>query len=96
MEIQRLPVLRDNYVFVLVDRAAAAAAVVDPAVANKPISPLMFFIKRMRLGKTDWEADKKILEVLKDNEVKVTTDSDKLGMHKQVARLFSTDMAKKD
>ena len=40
MEIQRLPVLRDNYVFVLVDRAAAAAAVVDPAVAKPVIAAL--------------------------------------------------------
>lgn len=40
MEIQRLPVLRDNYVFVLVDRAAAAAAVVDPAVAEPVIAAL--------------------------------------------------------
>jgi hydroxyacylglutathione hydrolase len=33
LEIVRLPVLRDNYVFVLVDRAGQRAAVVDPAVA---------------------------------------------------------------
>jgi hypothetical protein len=36
----------------------------------------------MRLGKVDWEADRKILEVLKDNEIKATSDADKLSMHK--------------
>ena len=40
MEIQRLPVLRDNYVFVLVDRACGQAAVVDPAVAEPVIAAL--------------------------------------------------------
>ena len=40
MEIQRLPVLRDNYVFLLVDRPSAAAAVVDPAVAEPVIAAL--------------------------------------------------------
>ncbi|NBQ37164.1 MAG: hydroxyacylglutathione hydrolase, partial [Synechococcus sp.] len=40
VEIQRLPVLRDNYVFVLVDPDAAAAAVVDPAVAEPVIAAL--------------------------------------------------------
>ncbi|MFW6731073.1 MAG: hydroxyacylglutathione hydrolase [Synechococcus sp.] len=33
LEIVRLPVLRDNYVFVLADRDGGQAAVVDPAVA---------------------------------------------------------------
>jgi hydroxyacylglutathione hydrolase len=33
LEIIRLPVLRDNYVFVLADRVGRRAAVVDPAVA---------------------------------------------------------------
>ena len=40
MEIQRLPVLRDNYVFVLVDRACGQAAVVDPAVAEPVMAAL--------------------------------------------------------
>lgn len=49
----------------------------------------------MRLGKINWEADFKILDKLKDNEVKVTTEEDKLGMHKQLARMFATDMIQK-
>ncbi|MEL0340315.1 MAG: hydroxyacylglutathione hydrolase, partial [Synechococcus sp.] len=40
VEIQRLPVLRDNYVFVLVDRACGQAAVVDPAVAEPVMAAL--------------------------------------------------------
>ena len=40
MEILRLPVLRDNYVFALVNRAEATAAVVDPAVAAPVIALL--------------------------------------------------------
>ena len=36
MHIHRIPVLSDNYIFVLHDRATNAAAVVDPAVA-KPV-----------------------------------------------------------
>jgi len=38
LEIVRLPVLRDNYVFLLVDRAGQRAAVVDPAVAAPVIA----------------------------------------------------------
>ena len=34
MEIKRIPVLSDNYVFVLADREQKIAAVVDPAVAQ--------------------------------------------------------------
>jgi hypothetical protein len=49
----------------------------------------------MRLGKVDWEADRKILAVLKDNEIKATSDADKLSMHKQVARMYATDIQKK-
>jgi len=40
VEIQRLPVLRDNYVFVLVDRRCGQAAVVDPAVAEPVMAAL--------------------------------------------------------
>lgn len=67
------------------------ALVMDQDVSNKPTSPLCYFIKRMRLGNFNWKADKKILDVLIDNEVKVTSDSDKLGMHKQLSRMFATD-----
>ena len=38
LEIVRLPVLRDNYVFLLVDRGGRRAAVVDPAVAAPVIA----------------------------------------------------------
>lgn len=41
LEIVRLPVLRDNYVFLLVDRAGQRAAVVDPAVAAPVIAWLV-------------------------------------------------------
>ncbi|NJK99080.1 MAG: hydroxyacylglutathione hydrolase [Spirulinaceae cyanobacterium RM2_2_10] len=34
MDIERLPVLTDNYIFLLIDREAKIAAVVDPAVAT--------------------------------------------------------------
>lgn len=37
MEIQRLPALSDNYIFVLFDRAQKIAAVVDPATARPVI-----------------------------------------------------------
>jgi len=40
VEILRLPVLRDNYVFALVNRAEGTAAVVDPAVAAPVIALL--------------------------------------------------------
>ncbi len=40
MEIARLPVLSDNYVFVLYDRTAGLAAAVDPAVAE-PVLELL-------------------------------------------------------
>ena len=39
MEIVRLPVLRDNYVFLLIEPAGSRAAVVDPAVAE-PVAAL--------------------------------------------------------
>jgi hydroxyacylglutathione hydrolase len=40
MEIHRIPVLRDNYIFVLHDVANQTAAVVDPAVAEPVLSYL--------------------------------------------------------
>jgi len=40
VEILRLPVLRDNYVFLLVDSAGGRAAVVDPAVAE-PVAAVL-------------------------------------------------------
>ena len=40
VEIVRLPVLRDNYVFLLIDPAGSRAAVVDPAVAE-PVAALL-------------------------------------------------------
>lgn len=46
MEILRLPVLRDNYVFVLVNRAEASAAVVDPADA----APVMALLEQQGLS----------------------------------------------
>lgn len=68
------------------------ALVVDPDVSTKPMSPLCYFIKRMRLGHVDWAADEAILKVLKANEVKAASEADKRGLHKQVARMFSTDV----
>jgi len=38
MEIKRIPVLSDNYIFVLVDYQQKVAAVVDPAEAKPPSS----------------------------------------------------------
>lgn len=40
MEIHRLPVLRDNYIFLLHDPATATAIVVDPAIAAPVIAKL--------------------------------------------------------
>ena len=71
------------------------ARVKDQDVSKKQMSPLCYFIKRMRLGNFNWEADKKILNVLIANEVKVTSEDDKIGMHKQLSRMFSTDIVQK-
>jgi len=42
MEIFRLPVLNDNYIFLLFDRAQKIAAVVDPAIAAPVLEKLAF------------------------------------------------------
>ncbi|MDG2990416.1 hydroxyacylglutathione hydrolase [Candidatus Synechococcus calcipolaris G9] len=40
MEIHRIPVLRDNYIFLLHDPATATAAIVDPAIAPPVLAKL--------------------------------------------------------
>ena len=42
MKITRIPVLSDNYVFVLFDEEQKIAAVVDPAVAE----PVLQYLKK--------------------------------------------------
>jgi hypothetical protein len=46
----------------------------------------------MRLGHIDWTADEEILKVLKVNKVKAISEADKKGLHKQLARMYSTDV----
>lgn len=69
-------------------------SIYDPNISNKPITPLVFFIKRMRLGHVNWKLDEEILEVLKANEIKATSETDRLGLHKQLARMHATDVMK--
>ena len=54
----------------------------DFNISTKPMPPLSYFIKRMRLGHVNWKADEAILKVLKDNEIKASSNEEKVGLHK--------------
>lgn len=57
-------------------------AVYDPFVSPKLMTPLAYFIKRMRTGQIDPNKDKKLIELLKRKEIKATEKDERIGLHR--------------
>jgi len=62
----------------------------DIKVSKKLMDPLSYFIKRMRIGINDWDADTAILNVLKKHNIKAKEEYERIRLHRQLARAYST------
>lgn len=93
LEIEQIPVLRDNYVYLLRDRATGACAAVDPAVA----SPVLAALQRLGWSLTHILNTHHHHDHVGGNlELKAATGCTIVGHAKDAARIPGIDMRVSD
>ena len=66
-----------------------ANCVIDAKFTRKFLTPLHYFIKRIRLGAED-SLDEEIMTILIENDIKAKNEDEKIGVIKQLCRFYAT------